>query len=199
MKAEGLDPRTEPSAVKAEGRPTDTLVPVGVIVRPHGVRGEVRVFPYNPSSTLLLDADEVFLIHKGGVQKTKVRSARSGPKGLFLLKLEGVNERDAAEALRDFELRVPRASFAKPAEDEWYHVDMIGGEVKSPEGQLLGTVVDVIRYPSVDCFVIDTGRGRVEVPATPPYLIALDAEVPEIVVSELDSLLPAGSRDVKKS
>ena len=75
-------------------------IELGVIVKPHGVRGEIRVHVFNPESTLLQELAEVFLIGEEGEEPSlvEVESTRPGPKAL-LMQLAGVGSREDAEAL----------------------------------------------------------------------------------------------------
>ncbi len=99
------------------------LVVLGVIGAPHGVKGEVRV----KSST----ADPLAIGDYGPVtlpdgRRLKVKSVRPGGE-VVIVKLEGVNDRDAAEALKFLTLSVPRAKLPPPDdEDDFYHADLIG-------------------------------------------------------------------------
>ena len=73
------------------------LVELGVITRPQGVRGEVRVHPFNPDSDLLAKLEEVVLVDESGTTRTmKVRASRRAPKA-FLMSFEGIATRDDAD------------------------------------------------------------------------------------------------------
>jgi len=99
-------------------------VVLGVVTRPHGVRGEVRVHPFNDDSELLAQLREVVALEEEGPAVVKMK-ARRGPK-YFIARLEGVDTREAADALRGLELAIPREALPAPDEDEFYYVDAIG-------------------------------------------------------------------------
>jgi 16S rRNA processing protein RimM len=94
-----------------EGAETPSWIELGVIAKPHGIRGEIRVHVFNPESTLLQELAEVFLIGDEDEEPAlvEVESARPGPKAL-LMRLVGVSSREDVEALRGYKLCVPRAS-----------------------------------------------------------------------------------------
>jgi 16S rRNA processing protein RimM len=166
----------------------DALVPIAVVARPHGVRGEVRVSRLNPESTLLYEVDAVILRREGEERRCVVEGARQGPKGAVLMRLAGVGDRDAAEALRGTELLVPRSALPPTEEDEWYFVDLIGLEAVDGEGAALGRVVDVLEYPTIDCLAVHDGREVREVPMSEPYLVDVRLEEGRVILSAIDDL-----------
>ena len=161
------------------------LVALGAITKPHGLSGEVRVHRFNPDSELLMGLERVWLRKDGEVRPHVVaRSRRNGV--LVLLTLEGVQGRDAAEALRGWEVCVPREALPPPDEEEYYHIDLIGLQAVSPEAEALGSISEVIRYPGSDCLVVTSSEGRREVPLLAPYVVDVDIEGGKIVLAYLE-------------
>jgi len=169
------------------------LIPLGAVARPHGVRGELRVHRFNPDSTLLLERESVWLRRDGDEREVRVERARL--HGAFvLLTLEGVRSREAADALRGAEVCVPREELPPPDEDELYHVDLIGLPAQLEDGTAVGTVSDVIRYPSVDCLAVDTEEGRREIPVLEPYVVEVDLDAGRVVLAHVDDFDPIRRR-----
>ncbi|HYQ16993.1 MAG TPA: ribosome maturation factor RimM, partial [Polyangiaceae bacterium] len=115
--------------------------------------------------------------------------ARAVPRA-YLVKLEGVVERDGAEALRGSTVWVARAALPEPEdEDDYYLVDLIGAKVTGPEGEI-GTVIEIATHPSVDSLVIKTADGRtVEQPLVPAFVARVSVAEKLIELSTLDGLL----------
>src|SRR5690242_501721 len=112
----------------------DPLVPVGVVARPHGVRGELRVHLYNAKSTLLKGIEYVHLLREGKPPvRAKVQSSRLVDKAA-LLSFADVTDRDAADAMRGVEIAVPRSTLPPAADDEVYLVDLVGLAVRGENG-----------------------------------------------------------------
>ncbi len=166
----------------------DALVPIAVVARPHGVRGEVRVNRLNPRSTLLYEVESVVLRQDGRDRAGALKAARPGPKGVVLVLFEGIGDRDAAEALRGTEVLVRRSQLPPTDEDEWYFVDLIGLSAVDGDGAELGQVVDVIEYPTIDCLAVHDGREVREVPLAEPYLLAVKLEEGRVVLSDIDDV-----------
>jgi 16S rRNA processing protein RimM len=163
-------------------------IELGVVARPHGLAGEIRVHVFNPESTLLQGLAEVFLIGEEGEEPALVEvvSARKGPKGL-LMRLAGVSSREDVEALRGYTLCVPRQALPKLEEGEYYHADLIGLEAfEGPES--IGEVVEIIDYPSAACLKIKRPGGFLEVPMLPQWLDRVDIEGGKVHLKELDDI-----------
>ena len=163
-------------------------IELGVIVKPHGVRGEIRVHVFNPESTLLQELAEVFLIGEEGEEPSlvEVESTRPGPKAL-LMQLAGVGSREDAEALRGYTLCVPREALPALEEGEYYHADLIGLEAFDG-AEAIGKVVDVIDYPSAECLKIERSGGYIEVPMLPRWLDRVDLEGGRVHLKAVDDI-----------
>ncbi len=163
-------------------------IELGVVARPHGVTGEVRVHVFNPESTLLEELAEVFLLSDEDEEPALVEivSTRRGPKSL-LMRLAGVDSREDAEAIRGWRLSVPREALPPLEEGEFYHADLIG--LDAYEGtDHVGKVVEVIDYPSVECLKIERPDGFLEVPMLPQWLERLDVEGGKVHLKALQDI-----------
>lgn len=168
------------------GRP-ERLIALGVVTRPHGVRGELKVHLFNPGSGLLLEQERVWLRHGDDVREATVQSARMhGPS--VLLTLQGVSSRDDADTLRGAEVCIPREALPPAGADEVYHADLIGMRVELADGTRAGEVADVLSYPSADCLLVRSDEGDREVPLLPPYVVEVRLERRVVVVAHLEDL-----------
>jgi len=163
-------------------------IELGVVARPHGVTGEIRVHVFNPESTLLRGLGEVFLIGEEGEEPALVEvvSSRQGPKAL-LMRLAGVSSLEDAELLRGYTLCVPRQALPELEEGEYYHADLIG--LEAFEGsKSIGKVVDVLDYPSAECLKIQRPGGFLEVPMLPRWLDRVEIEAGKVHLKDLDDI-----------
>jgi 16S rRNA processing protein RimM len=163
-------------------------IELGVIARPQGVKGEIRVHVFNPDSTLLEQMAEVFLIGEEDEEPAlvEVQSSRRGPKAL-LMRLEGVSTREDADALRGYKLCIPRAALPELEEGEYYHADLIGLEAFDGD-EPIGKVIDVIDYPSAECLKVERPGGFIEVPMLPQWLDRIDLEAGKVHLKALDDI-----------
>jgi 16S rRNA processing protein RimM len=131
---------------------------LGVITKPHGVRGELKVQLHWSESTVLSALETVIVARAKRRETFVVESVRRSSKGA-LLKLEGVDSRDAAEVFRGARLYAERSALPPLAEDEYYLIDLVGFEVKSPT-RTLGRVVDVRTHSTLDTLIVEDTEGR---------------------------------------
>lgn len=167
----------------------DDLVAIGAVIKPHGLKGEVRVHPFNEASKIWSRLEEVVLVGPGDEAPRRVRVLR-GRRAVkhAILSLEGVEGRLAAEELRGLEVRVPRSILPPVADDEFYFVDLIGAAAVDADGAKVGEVEDVLEYPSVVCLAIRFEDGRREVPLLPRWIPSLDVDAGEVRVEAIDEL-----------
>lgn len=175
-------------------RPTPGgLLAIGRVARAHGLKGELRVEPFFEGSDALEHAPELFLSRAPesaeGAARYAVEWARPVPRA-YLVKVEGVVERDGAEALRGATVWVERAALPElESEDEYYLVDLLGAKVTGPDGEI-GTVVEIATHPSVDALVIETPDGRtLEQPLVPGFVARVSVAEKLVELSTLDGLL----------
>ena len=168
-----------------EGAAAVSWIELGVIAKPHGVRGELRVHVFNPESTLLEELAEVFLIGGEGEEPAlvDVESTRRGPKAL-LMRLADVTTREGAEALRGYTLCVPREALPELEEGEYYLADLIG--LEAVEGsEPIGKIIEVVDYPSAECLKIERPGGYIEVPMVEPWLVRVDLRQGKVHLKDL--------------
>ena len=165
----------------------ETLISVGKVVRPHGLKGEVKVEP-------LTDWPERFEVYrslylegeKGGwvdVERGRVQGRH------VILKLQGVDDREGAGALREVVLKIRRRECPPLEEGSYYIFDLVGSTVRTVEGEAIGTVVDVLRMPAQDVFVVDMEGREVLIPAVKAFIKDVDVENKRVVVELIEGLL----------
>jgi 16S rRNA processing protein RimM len=171
-----------------EGAQAVSWIELGVVAKPHGVRGELRIHVFNPESTLLEELSEVFLIGGEGEEPAlvEIESTRPGPKTL-LMRLSGVTSKEAADTLRGYTLCVPRDALPELEEGEYYHADLIG--LQAFEGdQAIGEVSEVIDYPSAECLRIERPDGYLEVPMLDRWLDRVDLGEGKVLFKDLSDI-----------
>jgi len=166
-------------------------VEIGRIVKPHGIRGEVGVLLHQPQSDLLEHVTEVTVqtVAYGSRLLPLERVAKMGQG--YRVKFLAIDDRNAAEQLRDAKLLVPRDVLPELGEHEAYLIDLVGANVVGPDGSSFGVVVEVLTYPSVDALMIEKpDRTRVEQPLVEQWVeIAHDADRPRIELKSLEGLI----------
>jgi 16S rRNA processing protein RimM len=180
------------STTDPPGSSPEDIVIVGTVRRPHGVRGEVMV-------EVLTDVEGRFAPGRTFSRVPAGRATPSGTltiatarthKGAALLRFEGVEDRDAADALRGVDLAVPAADSPAPPEGTWYHHQLIGCRVTDAKEGELGTVTGVTDEGGGAMLVLEPPGGGDEeilVPFVRAFLVRVS---PQDGVIETD--LPEG-------
>ena len=155
---------------------TPQPVTVGVILAPHGIRGELKVQPLTDFPERFETGSRLWL----NGQQWVVQQGRWNGKSL-ILKLRGLETRNDAEALRGAELTVPEAT-ALEAEGVYYLHDIIGLPVFDVAGERIGILEDVFNSGATDIYVIRGDKGELLLPALDDVVTEVDIPGGRIVV-----------------
>lgn len=151
---------------------------MGRIVAPFGVQGWVRVQTYTAEPDALLDYP---VWQVGGAERYAVIEGRVQGNGL-VARLQGVEDRDAAMALRGSEIAVTRDELPPAAENEYYWTDLIGLAVVGLDGAELGRVAELVATGANDVLVVRGGRERL-IPFVGEYVKGVDVAGGTITVA----------------
>lgn len=163
-------------------------IAVADVARPHGVRGELRLRVFSGDPSLLLRRPPIRLRDaEGRTRDAHLRAVRPVDRAL-LVEIEGVGDRDAAEAMRGLEILVERGDFAPLEEDEFYACDIEGARVELMTGEHVGVVTGVGSYPTCDVLLIEHEGKRLEVPIVPQYVESVDASAGLVKLLTLEGL-----------
>lgn len=161
---------------------------VGKVLGPHGIRGLLRIHPYAMTASTIPDVRQVFL--KTGPEEERayrVLSVRPHKQG-YLLKLEGLDTRDAAETLRNAELCVERDTLARSSE-EYFWDELIGLEVYLDTGVHLGRLSQIIPTGGHDIYMVSDRARQIPVPAITEVVREIDLEKGTMMISPTEGLL----------
>ena len=126
----------------------DQWIEIGTIVSPHALDGEVRVYPNSDFPQRFLEPGTRWLQRPSDPepQPIELLGGRCVPgKGLYVVKLAGIENRDRAEALRNAKLLVPESDRLPLEEDEYHVRDLLGLEVFNQlNGEAIGVAIDII-------------------------------------------------------
>jgi len=166
--------------------PRGDWLAVGTLTAPWGLRGEIKI---------RLDAD---LAQVQGIKQIYVGDERRpfDVKGLFrrgrfyTLRLDGVDSVDAAEALRDRSVGLPRAEAPPLPAGTFYVEDVLGLRAVTTDGRELGAVTDVIATGANDVYVVRGPAGEVLVPAIRDVVVEIDPAAGIVRIEPMPGLLP---------
>ena len=133
---------------------TDSRICVGVIVGAHGVRGLVRVKSFTEEPA---DIAAYGPLGDAKCARQYALDVTGSAKGVLLARIDGVADRNAAEALKGTELYIDRDALPQPDEDEFYHTDLIGLPALLADGSAYGTVRALHEFGAGDMIEIAIG------------------------------------------
>jgi len=163
---------------------------LGQIGAAHGVRGEVRLRSFTADPAAIADYGPLETEDGRVFEIETLRQA----KDHFVARLSGIRDRDAASALANTKLYVPRERLPETAEpDEFYHADLVGLAVVDPAGKTLGTVVAIHNFGAGDLIEVrtETGGNTEMVPFDTTHVPAVDVAAGKLIVDPSAGLFKA--------
>jgi 16S rRNA processing protein RimM len=150
-------------------------VEIGVIGRPHGVKGAFRLFLHNPSSNILQKGKSVRIVFaKDGAHPSERRIAAVQRSGKHcVIALDGVDRRELAEQLTGARLHVLRSELPDLDENEFYVEDLLGLEVWENEKRL-GAIVGSRDQAGVEVLFVVEGEVEIEMPLIDDFIVHID-------------------------
>ena len=154
----------------------DTHLIIGQILKPQGVRGEVKVKPITCDLERFAETEFVFLKKNDTFVRRNVTVTRVNDDAVYMF-FEGVTDRNAAELLRNEMLYIDREHAVELDDDEEFICDLIGCEGVDTNGRSIGKITDVMQPGGNDVYVFNGPLGEVLVPAL--KIVVLEVHVEE--------------------
>lgn len=167
----------------------EDMLQVGVITQTHGVRGEVKVFPTTDDVNRFKKLKQVILDTGKETMPLEIQSVKFF-KQFVILKFKGIDNINDIEKYKRRSLYVTREHAVALEEDEYFIADMIGMEVCTEDGNIFGTLKDVIETGANDVYVIENAEhGEVLVPAIKECIRSVDIEKGQMMIHLMDGLI----------
>lgn len=169
----------------------EQMISVGEITGAHGIKGQVKVEALTDFPATRFSPGAELYVQKLGRTATVISA--SVHKGLYLLSLSGIDDRDQAQTLLHTYLQVPQSSLAELPPGEYYHFQLIGLAVYQA-GELLGKLTEVMQTGANDVYVIKAPQGQrpaeILIPALKSCILNVD-----LASGRMDVKLPEGLLD----
>ena len=148
---------------------------IGKIVNTHGFRGDVKAQAWCDFPEVMTELDTVYRKSKDGFVAMKLQKA-SVHKGMVLLKIDGIDDFDKANALREEIIYADRDDVARE-EGSFFIADLIGLQVIDvADGRVYGTLKEVVQYGIHDIYTVKTDKGEVLIPAVKEFVKRISLE-----------------------
>lgn len=166
------------------------LLVLGRVLGAWGLRGAVKVQSFADLRALVPPGSSVILRGRGGeseVRVTQIRPARH----LFVASFREMENREAAEAVKGYEICIPRAKAPPPPDASYYHYDILGLAVQTENGEWLGEIVDIWSSDAHDWYVVRRDGGEWLLPAVRAFILQIDLARRVMVVRPIEGLVDA--------
>jgi len=187
----GPTARSSSRSSKRSDPPGDdpSAIAVGEIVAAHALHGAVRIRAYQPPAPSIAAGRTVTLAGRGATRTVRVVAvSRHGPR-LLLATLEGVTDRNAAEALVGSRILVPVADLPPPGHDEFYYHELEGFRVDTTDGRTLGAIAETFATGANDVWVVRDGGREYLIPVIADVVRTIDRPGARVVIEPLPGLL----------
>lgn len=160
---------------------------IGQIVNIHGVKGEVKVYPYTDD---LLNLTKLKVVYFDEELTKKINiSGTKTVKDMLVLKLDGIDTIDEANSLRKRDIYIPKSNLKKLDNDTYYIEDLIGLDVVDINGDTLGTLNYVFNTGANDVYEVKTKNGNIYLPAIKQVVKKIDMKDKKIYVEIMEGLI----------
>jgi len=172
------------------GSARDGEIAVGKVVKAHGIRGELKVFPYSgrPADFSAYQRLRFQDPLRGTSRVCELAQSRT-LANLAILRLAGLDEREGAEALRGWEVLVPRESLPQLPPGGYYWHELDGRAVRTREGMELGRISGRISAGAQDILVVTGAGGEYLIPAVAEIVAGLADDGVALLVTPPPGLL----------
>ena len=161
---------------------------VGQIVNTFGIKGFVKVKPFTDENSRFEELKTVYIVMKNQMKEVEIEEV-GYQKDMVLLKLKGIDNLTEAEKYKGLFLKIDRKNAKKLPKDTYFIADLLGLEVYTDEGELLGRVDDIFNSGANDVYVVKDNLGKqILLPGIKDVLKEIDLEKEKIIVHLIKGL-----------
>jgi 16S rRNA processing protein RimM len=166
----------------------DRLFPIGRVIKPHGVKGKIKIEYFGEDPARFSLYKEIFIENpEGRLRSYKVLEVIPKPPG-FLLQLKGIERREEVESLKGKEILIRRRTLPVLNEGEYYWIDLLGMRVETLEGKMIGELKAIFPTKANDVYVVKGRRKEIFLPATEEVIQSIDLEKKVMKVFRMERL-----------
>lgn len=163
------------------------FVAIGYVKRAHGINGRVLVESLTDNPTRFETLSDVHVEIDGTRRLFRLEKCSAASNG-WLVKFEGVDDRNEAESLKGGYLQIETGDLPALEEGSYHVTDLTGVEVYTTSGDLLGTLTEILKYPANDIWIVEGDRGRLMLPAIRNVIKKVDIPGKRMEVELLNGL-----------
>lgn len=167
----------------------DTLIALGLILKPRGLRGELLVKPYQAAGRSLHSGLPVVVKAADQTLQTEIQYVKNAGQR-FSVKFAFVNDRSQAALYNGGEFYCKRDLLAKPDSGEYYIFELVGLKAVDANQVEIGMVTEIMNLPANDVLEINTPKGHILVPFIKNYIKEISMEKRQIMIDRIQEFIP---------
>ena len=162
------------------------LVPIGEIIKPHGIKGELKIILYNEESRTLQKNKLVFLGENNFLKFKVEKTSYSLKKNR--IKFFEINSKEDAESLRGKLINIYRSDLPELKKDEFYLNDLVNFRIVDKSNNDYGVVKEVLHLPANDVLSVFYSNQEYLVPMIDDVIIMIDIDSKKIIINPIKGL-----------
>jgi len=163
------------------------LIPIGYLIKPHGLKGELKVFLYNKKSQTLDKGIYIWLKKDNKFESFLVENIRGLDRNI--IKLKDLNDRNDCNIFLKEKIYVTRDDFPAIDKNEFYLSDLIGFSIYNINNEPFGSLVDILNISKQDILVIKFLNKEVLLPNNKNFVKLFDFENKKIIVDKIEQFI----------
>ena len=165
------------------------ILQVGAVTSTHGIAGEVKVFPTTDDPNRFKKLKHVLIDNGNGQKELEITRVKFF-KNMVILKFRDHDKIEDVMSYKGKALYVTRENAVKLKKNEYFIADLIGMEVYTEDGCMLGVLRNVLQTGANDVYEVELENGReVLIPAIRQCILEVDTEHAKMTVHLLEGLL----------
>jgi 16S rRNA processing protein RimM len=164
------------------------LFPIARVVKPHGVKGKIKVEYFGEDLNRFSLYQEVLIEDRMGKLKTYEILETTVQPPRLILRLKGIERVEDVQVLVGKEILIRKEALPDLPEDEYYWIEIVGMVVETEGGKRIGKVKEILPTGASDVFVVEGKRGEILLPATEEVIQGIDRERGVMKVSRMEGL-----------
>ena len=171
------------------------LFPIGRVVKPHGIKGRMKVEYFGEDLRRFVSYREIFIEdEKGRPESYEILEASPHPPRL-ILRLKGIEKIEQAQPLIGKTILVEKEALPGLEKGEYYWADLLGMKVETREGKQIGKVREIFATGAHDVYVVEGKRGEISLPAIGEVILDIDLAKRVMKVARIEGLWEDADED----
>ena len=176
---------------EADAPRSSGMIAIGRVARSVGIRGEMNILPLTDDPERFTELKKVWIgPDEATLEQCTISSVRLARSGV-IIKLKEIETRAAAESKRGSFIFIAEQDTGKLPAGRYFIHDIVGMEVSTSGGEVVGVIKEVLQLPANDVWVVVQGKREILIPAIKNVVASVDVKRRAVVIHPMEGLLEA--------